>query len=377
VERTEIAIVGAGIIGLAHAYAFARRGRKVTVIERSPAANGASVRNFGMIWTIGQPPEMRPLAVESNRLWREILSAAGLWHEAAGCLHLAYSDDEWAVMQEFDETGREYGYRTELLSPEEVGAKAQGVRQDHLRGGLFSPEEVCVDPREVVARLPDFLSREYGVRFDFGRAATACETGCLAGFDWRLEADEIVVCSGDDYETLFPAQFAQAGLTRCRLQMLRARPANGSMRIGPMLCSGLTLLHYKNFQVCTTLSDLRERVERERPAYLRHGVHLLVSQHATGEITIGDSHHYGPIALPFNDVEVENLILAELARFLDWGSWELTQRWQGVYSVFPGGPFFEAEPLPGVRVLTGVGGAGMTLSMGLGERTATRIPAGV
>src|SRR5262249_35166102 len=89
------AIVGAGIVGLAHAYHLARRGRRVIVLERGERAQGASVRNFGMLWPIGQPAgPPRKLALRSLEIWRQVLQASGLWHDSAGSLHLAYRDDE-------------------------------------------------------------------------------------------------------------------------------------------------------------------------------------------------------------------------------------------------------------------------------------------
>ena len=94
-HRFDDAVVGAGILGLAHAYHLARRGRRVIVFERTPRAMGASVRNFGMLWPIGQPPgRLRQMAMRSLQHWLQVLASSSLWHEQTGSLHLAYRDDE-------------------------------------------------------------------------------------------------------------------------------------------------------------------------------------------------------------------------------------------------------------------------------------------
>ena len=110
----DVAVVGAGILGLAHAYHLARRGLKVVVFERHPRAQGASVRNFGMIWPIGQPSgPMYQLARRSRELWLEVLTASGLWHAPSGSLHVAYHEDEDQVLREF---AGEAAPRTALVS---------------------------------------------------------------------------------------------------------------------------------------------------------------------------------------------------------------------------------------------------------------------
>jgi len=369
VQSFDDAVVGAGILGLAHAYHLAMRGRRVIVFERSPRATGASIRNFGMIWPIGQPAgELYNLARRSRELWLNVLQAASLWHEQTGSLHLAYHDDEAAVLREFIVAAVANGYDCRPLNPPQVSAKSPALNPEGLRGAMWSPLEICVDPREVIARLPAWLAKEYKVEFVHDCAVTAYERpGVFAGGrNWL--ANNLYVCAGDDLQTLFPEVFAASGLERCKLQMMRTRPQDNGWRIGPMLAAGLTLGHYKSFQDCPSLPQLKARFAAELPEYLRHGIHVLVSQTGAGEITLGDSHEYGARIEPFDKSEIDELVLRYLDTFFAAPNLRIASRWHGVYVKHPADAYFLARPSTGVSVVTGVGGAGMTLSFGLAEK---------
>ena len=170
-KKTAI-VIGAGIVGLATTRALAARGYSVKVFERSPQAVGASIRNFGMIWPIGQPAgPLLERALLSRSIWQEVLTAAGIWFEEAGSLHLAYDDLEWQVLQEL-EANEKNNRRCTLWSPEETLKKSPAVVAHNLKGALFSQDEMIVDPREAIAGIPAFLEEKYGVEFHWRTAIT-------------------------------------------------------------------------------------------------------------------------------------------------------------------------------------------------------------
>ena len=72
--------------------------------------------------------------------------------------------------------------------------------------------------------------------------------------------------------------------------MMRTPPQPGGWLLGPSLAFGLTFRHYPTFRICETLTALKERVAREEPELDRWGIHVMVSQSVTGELTLGDSH---------------------------------------------------------------------------------------
>ena len=157
-------VIGAGIVGLACARSLAMKGFSVTVIERSDKAVGASIRNFGMIWPIGQPTgDLYHRASRSRAIWKEIGDAGAFWYSESGSLHLANHQDEWDVLQElFNFYSPERA--VSLLTPKDIHRRTETVVQKNLLGGLFSPDELIVDPREAIAALPNYLHEQLKIR---------------------------------------------------------------------------------------------------------------------------------------------------------------------------------------------------------------------
>jgi len=249
------------------------------------------------------------------------------------------------------------------------------VRPEGLLGSLWSPTELTVDPRQVVSSLPQFLAERYGVQFHFNTAVRRVETSLIDAGDQRFQADSIIVAAGDDFQTLFPECFRDIGLTRCKLQMMRTRPQPQGWQFGPSLAFGLTFKHYPTFQICATLQALKDRIVRETPEFDRYGIHVMVSQNAIGELTLGDSHEYGLAVNIFDDPTVDRLILDYAKTVLRVPTLEIAEHWHGVYAKHTEQPYLSVSPLPGVRLVTVTTGIGMTMSFGIAEQTFSEMGA--
>lgn len=362
-------VIGAGIAGLAMARALAIKGYAVTIIERSQQATGASIRNFGMVWPIGQPAgKMYERAIRSRNIWKEISNTGAFACEQTGCLHLAYNDDEWRVLQELYEQFKDER-QVALLTPKQVLDRSPAVVAQGLEGGLYSAEEVIVDPREAIACLPAWLQERYGINCLWGKCVSYISDNTVyVGLNEEYSADLVMVCSGADFETLYPELFHNMPITKCKLQMLRFEAQPNNWHIGPALCGGISLIHYKSFATAPSLLLLRRRYEQEMPEHVRWGVHVMVSQNNRFELTVGDSHEYGLSPDPFDKASINRLILDYLKTFARFKNNTVTATWNGVYPKLTNGESYLFEsPEPGVYIFNGLGGAGMTLSFGLAE----------
>ena len=376
----DVVVIGGGVVGLAHAYAAARHlgpAGKVAIIERNIYAQGASIRNFGMLWPVGQPiGYRRDIATKSRDIWHGLLKESGIWQQETGSLHVCYHDDEAEVVHEYlaavdDEI-------VKWVDGSECLKMSPCLVQTGLRGGLYSASELQVDPRVVIREIPGHLANTHGVTLMFGKTAVCISddgTISLASGE-TLKARHTFVCSGHDIRNLFPSVLDAAGLVPCKLQMMRTEALPG-FDLGPMLAAGLTLTHYESFSECPTLPSLKARYAQEWPEQLANGIHVLLSQAKTTALTIGDSHEYGDQVMPFSETKVDDLILDYLTTFFTVPTKVIAERWTGVYLKNPKGPWLVETPVSNVTVVNGFGGAGMTLSMGVGDENVRNVLQGL
>jgi FAD dependent oxidoreductase TIGR03364 len=312
---------------------------------------------------------MFDLAIRSRNIWVEILQASRIPYKNTGSLHIACREDEIRVGQEFAELSPAHGYDCAWLDRDAALSRSPALNPDTVLGALWSATEITIDPREVLRRLPEFLHERYDVRFEWSCPVLSVDGGCVQTAKGTLRAERVIICTGSDFETLYPEFFAQSGLTRCRLQMLRTPVQPDSWDLGPSLAGGLTFRFYPSFGICSSLAALRKRITDETPEYDAFGIHTMVSQSSTGELTLGDSHDYGMHPSLFNREEIDDLILRHLRSFLRVPDFSIAERWHGVYAKHFEKPFVRFLPERGVEIVTGLGGAGMTLSFGVAAET--------
>jgi FAD dependent oxidoreductase TIGR03364 len=360
-QHFDLAVVGAGVVGLAHALAAARLGKSVVVIDRDAQANGASVRNFGFVTVTGQARgEVWRRARRSAQVWDEIAGPAGIDILQRGLTMVARRPEAKAVLSAFLETEMAGGCA--WREADELADRLPGGGK--VMGALTSAVDLRVESRTAIPRLAAWLAAVHGVTFLRGAAVRGVETGRLETSVGLVRAEMIVVCPGDDLVTLFPDHFARADVTRCKLQMMRL--ADPGWRLPAPVMSDLGLVRYLGYAALPEAAPLRARLQAEQAEHLKHGVHLIVAQSADGSLVVGDSHHYADTPDPFARDDVDALILDEFAQVFGQAPPPVLERWIGTYASAAGHSLIEA-PMSRVRLVTVTSGTGASTAFGLAE----------
>jgi len=376
IQKVDIAIVGAGIMGLAHAVHAARAGLSVAVFERHPRANGASVQNFGMLAVVAQAPGAQLAdALRALECWQDAAANAGIRVEQSGCLFVAREAEEMSVLAEFASSARTTGHSATLVEPEDLARYAPSLRGDRVIGGLWSPDAFKVDQRQASAKIADWLEREYSVSFHFSTEVRAIDVPHLETTIGSVEAGHVILCGGDEFTTLYPEAFSETGIQKCQLQMLRTHPQSAGWSLRPFVLGGLSMTRYSAFADCPSLADLAEKQKKNQAEGLAHGIHVIACQELDGSVTIGDSHAYGDEAMSERSEEVDRLILEELAEMITLPETRIAERWLGQYAHLSGTDKLILQVAKRVTAVTMTNGQGMTHAFAVAEKVIENVTA--
>ncbi len=363
-HKYDLAVVGAGIVGLACALAAVRRGLSVVVVERGPRALGASIRNFGFITVTGQDHDMIwPRARRSREIWHELAQQAGIVIHQQGMWLVAQRAEAAAVLEAFMATDMAAG--CELLDAAAVRKRCPRLEAAGHKAILTSPHELRVEPRDALPRIAAWLAETYGVAFLWNTAVQGIDGTTLVTARGPVSARALAVCPGDDLSTLFPERLAAHRISRCKLQMLRLE--SPGFELPATVMSDLSLLRYGGFARLPEALALRQQLQAQQGEYLHHGIHLIVAQATDGSLVVGDSHHYDTADQPFSDAGVDQLILDEYRRVMGAPAPAVRERWIGTYAVAADRAALIDTPSPAVRLVVVTSGIGASTGFAIGE----------
>jgi FAD dependent oxidoreductase TIGR03364 len=363
-----IVVIGGGVLGTMHAVTARRRGYDVVHLEREAEARGASVRNFGLVWVSGRRAGAElALALRARELWAELGAAVpGLRFRPAGSLTLAMDDAELRVLKEAaalpDAARRDF----ELLDPGGVRAANPALRGE-VAGGLLCRTDAIVEPRRVLPALRAHLAGP-GYEWLPGREVTEIVPNAVRDHTgaWH-QCDLVILCPGAAFTGVvgrYLRSLARDGVRRVRLQMMQTAPM--AERLTTAVADGDSLRYYPAYDL-----PGRNLLPPQAPVAERTRAQLLLVQRADGGLTIGDTHDYDePFAFDV-DSDAYDHLQARAEALLGCPMPRVQRRWAGVYSEIGTGSalYHRSEPEPGVVLVTGPGGRGMTCAPAIAEET--------
>jgi glycine/D-amino acid oxidase-like deaminating enzyme len=152
--KTDVVVIGGGIIGTATALELAERGVAVVLCEKGKIAAEQSSRNWGWVRKMGRDPRELPLIIESLRLWEGLNQRLGAetGFKRAGILYTCADQAEVARHEAWLDYARPYQLDSRMLSPDEVANLLPGMRT-RFAGGLYTASDARAEPQKAAPAI--------------------------------------------------------------------------------------------------------------------------------------------------------------------------------------------------------------------------------
>ena len=158
--RSDVVVIGGGIIGVFTAYFLARRGLSVTVVEKGRIAAEQSSRNWG--WCRQQNRDGRELtmATKALALWEQFAADTGedTGFNRCGLLYLTNDEAQIAQWEKWRDFARTVGVTSHVLSSREAGERGRATGRA-WKGGVFSPTDGTADPSKAAPAVASALMK--------------------------------------------------------------------------------------------------------------------------------------------------------------------------------------------------------------------------
>ena len=404
-EKCEALVIGAGVVGMATAYALARRGLSVTVVDRgAEPARGTSFANGAQLsYAYTEPlaaPALLPIlpllvlgrdsafrfrpsldpdfirwalaflrnctparfsrnmlaglkhGLESRAAMHALLDRHPIdfGHVKAGKLHLLEGEAAVEAASSLVEIKRSAGIEQRLLTPDEAADLEPSLRgrASRLSAAVHSPEEEVGDPYLFSVGLAEILRREYGVRTRFGTSVERLERNGRAGTvetstGERIEAKQVAICTGVDTPALLRGSGIKAPIWPMKGYSLTAPPGAQPPRL--------------------SITDAARR---------------LVFCRLSGEIRVAGLAELGNRDTSIDPRRLDTLVRAarsSMPEAADYGS--IRSRWTGLRPMSPSSLPIIRRGGGSVVLNVGHGALGWTFAMGAAERAADLVLEGV
>lgn len=369
----DLIVVGGGVLGTFHAYYAAQKGLRVLVLEKDKQPSSATVRNFGQVVPSGMNTKWQNYGRESLQLYKEIQAKFDISVRNNGSVYLASNEEELTLLEELHYINKGNGYASHILTKNECLDRYSGIRSSYVKGGLFFPEEVTVEPRTMIHRLHEFMTTTLGVSFAYQTNVVHCQQAnaqveVTTARGEVLGATKVLICCGAEFKTLFPTVFEQSDMEVTKLQMMQTVAQPSTYQLKGSILTGLSIRRYEAFSECPSFDAIKAR-EDQNSLEKKWGVHILFKQATDGSIIIGDSHEYADAAdqdaLGFDiKQEINAFMWEEAKKIFELPRYEIRDTWFGVYAQGKNSDIFNQTIGANIHIVTGIGGKGMTGSAG-------------
>ena len=373
--KYDLLVVGGGVLGTFHAYHALNKGLRVAVLEQSSRPQGATTRNFGQVVPSGMNTKWQNFGRESLAIYKAIQKEFDIIIRQNGSVYLASNAEEVQLIEELSDINKQNEYSSTLLTKAQCLEKYPGLRADYVKAGLFFPDEVTVEPRTMIHRLQQYLVEQKRLDLFTNTKAVHLETlgdqvEVTTAAGTAFYAAQVLICNGSDFKTLYPRLFAESDLQLSKLQMMQTKPQHNFELPGSIL-TGLSIRRYEAFYECPSFQAIKAQ-EDPKGLEKKWGVHMLFKQAADGSVILGDSHEYADadkiedLGYDLN-MDIDNFMIAEAKKIFDLPTYEIQDRWYGIYSQCKTQDIFLKDIDARIHVATGIGGKGMTGSAGFAK----------